>query len=225
MVTPANRAGSLTSETPWWCTERITSPSQLQATSDRGHRVGVLADPPTGLDAGPLGQHCRTAATGQIADPDRSPAVQLGPHPAAHAADLDDTLPLAPTTSSARTSEPSRPSSLEADATASTHLGPPVLQTSDIGKLCEAPGAVLAPWPPLPTQHPTLHDGEPESGILLVSGDQAHGGPSGRVPAGLERGVTASRLPLACDAVCSASEDAVVDALELFDPLIGEGEE
>jgi hypothetical protein len=32
-------------------------PANPQVTSDRGHRVGVLADPPAGLGAGPLGQH------------------------------------------------------------------------------------------------------------------------------------------------------------------------
>jgi hypothetical protein len=32
-------------------------PANAEVASDRGHRVGVLADPPTGLSAGSLGQH------------------------------------------------------------------------------------------------------------------------------------------------------------------------
>jgi hypothetical protein len=106
-------------------------PADPEVTSDRRHRMGVLADPPAGLGAGSLGQHRsrtdgrhplgpgpdladrltaapdplpppqhhRTATSGQVADPDRTPAVELGPHPTALTADhggcgLDLELPL-----------------------------------------------------------------------------------------------------------------------------------
>jgi hypothetical protein len=107
-------------------------PANAEITSDRGDRVGVLADPPAGLGAGPLGQHRPrsnpsrplgpgadpagrlstapeplapgqhhwTAADRQVTHPDRAAAVELGPHPAADAADhggrgLDNQLPFA----------------------------------------------------------------------------------------------------------------------------------
>jgi hypothetical protein len=94
-------------------------PANAEVTGDRGHRVGILADPPTRLGAGPFGQHRpgadrgrslgpgphptgrlptapdplapgqhdRTATNGQVAHPNRAPAVELGSHPAALTAD------------------------------------------------------------------------------------------------------------------------------------------
>ena len=103
------------------------SPSHPEVTRDRGQRVGVLADPPTGLSAGSLGQHL--------------PGTDRGRPPA-------------------RTSKPSRPSSLVADALRWwAQLGPPVLPTSHIRKIGEVPGAVqAAPTSPAAAHRPTLHD-------------------------------------------------------------------
>ena len=59
----------------WW------SPSRPQVAGDRRHRVGVLADPPTRLGAGPFGQHRPRPDGGRL----------LGPGP-----DLAGRLPTAP---------------------------------------------------------------------------------------------------------------------------------
>ena len=76
-----------------------------------------------------------------------------------------------------------------------THLGPPVLQTSDIRKLCEVPGAVLtAPTPPSAGHHPTLHDEEPDWGAS-VSGRQRR--LERRLPRRLWRSRWARRFPMA----------------------------
>ena len=157
-------------------------PADAEVASDRRHRMGVLADPPASLGAGPLGQHRprtdrrrplgpgphlagrlttapealvpaqhhRTATNGQVAHPDRAAAVKLGPDPTAHATNhgrrgLDDKLPLAAYDLGGEDLEAvqaQQPGS--GRTTVLTHLGPPVLQTLDIRKLCEVPGPVLA---------------------------------------------------------------------------------
>ena len=56
-ATPSRRPASSTSGLLWSPPPAPRSPANAEVTSDRGHRVGVLADPPTGLSAGSLGQH------------------------------------------------------------------------------------------------------------------------------------------------------------------------
>jgi hypothetical protein len=94
--------------------------------------------------------------------------VELGPYPAAGATDqgdrgLDSELPLAACNfggGDLEAVQAKQPGGR--GTTVLTHLGPPVLQTSDIRKLCEASGALLAaPMSPSAADHPTLHDEEP----------------------------------------------------------------
>ena len=129
---------------------------QHRPRADRGqplgpgpHSAGLLPAAPDPLAPA---QHHRPATDRQVTHPDRPSAVRGGRHPAAHAADhhdrgLDDQLPLA-------THELAR-DELEAvqaeqpgarRTTVLTHLGPPSCWTSDIRKLCEAPGAVWQPY-------------------------------------------------------------------------------
>ena len=166
-------------------------PANPEVTSDRCHRMRVLADPPARLSAGPLGQHRpradrrrplgpgpyaagqlttapealapqehhRPAADRQVAHPHFAAAVWGGRYAAARTADhrgrgLDGELPLV--------IYQLRQDDLEAvqaeqrrhgRTTVLTHLGPPSCWTSDIRKICEAPGAVWSPTAPSAAPH------------------------------------------------------------------------
>jgi hypothetical protein len=52
-------------------------PANPQVAGDRGDRVGVLADAPTGLGAGPLGQHRPRPDRGRLLGPGPRLAGQL----------------------------------------------------------------------------------------------------------------------------------------------------
>jgi hypothetical protein len=56
-------------------------PANPQITGHRGHRVGVLADPPTRLGAGPLGQHRPRADRGCPLGPGPGPTDRLATAP------------------------------------------------------------------------------------------------------------------------------------------------
>ena len=90
------------------------------------------------------------AADRQISHLEPAAAVELGPHPTALTADrgsggLDLELPFAAyhlRGKDLKAVQAEQPGGR--GTTVLTHLGPPVLQTLDIRKLCEASGAVLA---------------------------------------------------------------------------------
>jgi hypothetical protein len=93
--------------------------------------------------------------------------VGFGPHATARAGDklkhrLDNELPFADRDLRSQDFE-----AIQAQhprgrrTTVLTHLGPPVLQTSDTRKICEVPGVLTAPTLPSSTHRTTFHDVEP----------------------------------------------------------------
>jgi hypothetical protein len=180
-------------------------PANPQVAGHRGHRVGVLADPPAGLGPGPFGQHSpwtdrghplspgadpastlptapdpltpgqhhRPATDRQVAHPDHTAAMGLGPHPTAHATDhggrgLHLELPLAAyhprgEDFKAIQAEQCRPRR----TTVLTHLGPPLAgrhTSASYARSQVCPEA--ASTPPSAAPRPTFHGEEPHFLVL-----------------------------------------------------------